>query len=108
MLRSCRASWCSELVNDTYCTSHAAQYDASLGRPGYKVYRSLRWKGLRRQVLGEQRGACAVPGCLMLATDVDHIVAVRDGGELWGRGNLQGLCTKHHSAKTMAEVFGRK
>ncbi|MBE9509154.1 MAG: HNH endonuclease [Chloroflexi bacterium] len=45
---------------------------------------------------------CAELGLVVSATDVDHIVPKRDGGqdEL---ENLQSLCQAHHSAKTAGE-----
>lgn len=52
---------------------------------------------------------CKVPGCANLSTDVDHIKPLTDdGADPYDEGNLQGLCKRHHSAKTAAEVWGRK
>jgi 5-methylcytosine-specific restriction endonuclease McrA len=41
-----------------------------------------------------------------LATEVDHIVALRDDGDPFDLANLQPLCHRHHAAKTAREVFG--
>lgn len=62
---------------------------------------------MRIKVLREQPW-CATPGCSNLALEVDHIVPVELGGAEFDRANLQGLCKKHHSQKTSAEVWGRK
>lgn len=42
-----------------------------------------------------------------IATDVDHIIPLRDGGAPFERSNLQGLCHSHHSSKTAGEVLHR-
>ena len=63
---------------------------------------------LRRQVLADHP-LCMTKGCDGLATDVDHIIAVRDGGHLFDRRNLQALCRSCHSRKTAGEVgLGRR
>jgi 5-methylcytosine-specific restriction endonuclease McrA len=61
---------------------------------------------VRRTVLRAQP-FCAEPGCHEPAAEVDHIVALADGGDPWSTANLQGLCHRHHAAKTGREVFGR-
>lgn len=45
---------------------------------------------------------CAVPGCPQLATELDHVVPVSQGGTD-DRANVQGLCTDHHRDKTQGE-----
>ena len=71
------------------------------------VYADPRWKMLKAQVRREQPW-CAVPGCEQPTRECDHIVPLRDGGELFDRRNVQGLCKKHHSEKTAEETWGRK
>lgn len=64
------------------------------------------WRGLRAAFI-RQHPVCAVIGCGAPATDVDHIVAVRERPDLrltWG--NLRALCHGHHSAKTAREDGG--
>jgi 5-methylcytosine-specific restriction endonuclease McrA len=61
---------------------------------------------LRRRVLFE-RPLCAVDGCDLIATDVDHILAIEDGGEPWTRTNCQPLCRWHHAQKTNRELRAR-
>ena len=52
------------------------------------------WRELRAQVLARDRWACVV--CGAPATEVDHIIAVKDGGsdDPW---NLRSLCAEHHA-----------
>lgn len=47
---------------------------------------------------------CEQPGCRALATEVDHIQGVGDGGERYDWTNLQSLCTPCHERKTLAEA----
>jgi 5-methylcytosine-specific restriction protein A len=67
-----------------------------------KLYHSKRWLVLRRRVLFEQ-SVCAKDGCMRLATDVDHIVPMSQGGAEYERSNLQGLCGHHHALKSARE-----
>jgi 5-methylcytosine-specific restriction endonuclease McrA len=60
------------------------------------------YQRLRLWVFAEQDYLCAWPGCGRLAVELDHIVAVSDGGGDEPE-NLQGLCVEHHRAKTQAE-----
>jgi 5-methylcytosine-specific restriction endonuclease McrA len=43
-----------------------------------------------------------VRGRIQIATEVDHIKALKDGGDNTF-GNLRGLCVDHHLAKTRAD-----
>jgi 5-methylcytosine-specific restriction endonuclease McrA len=66
-------------------------------------YNSGRWKYTRRRVLHDQ----PLCPCGEIATDVDHIQAIEDGGDPWSRNNLQGLCKACHSIKTSRELRAR-
>lgn len=85
-LRHC---WCGELHAGKRHprprpTSHQRGYDAA-------------WRVLRREVLDDEPFCRA---CGSVATDVDHIMPRRRGGSD-DRTNLQSLCHRCHSAKTM-------
>jgi 5-methylcytosine-specific restriction endonuclease McrA len=54
---------------------------------------------LRKRVLFEQR-VCADEDCMRLATEVDHIVPMSQGGPEYERDNCQGLCAHHHALKS--------
>ena len=45
---------------------------------------------------------CKDEGRIQVATEVDHIKALKDGGDN-SFGNLRGLCVDHHLAKTRAD-----
>ena len=92
------------------CSAHQFANDKAIkDSTAYRsVYATKRWRNLRMQVIKEQRGKCATPGCVNLATDVDHVVGMRDGGAAYDRSNLQALCHRHHSMKTISEVIHSK
>jgi 5-methylcytosine-specific restriction protein A len=66
-------------------------------------YNSKRWQITRSRVLFDQ----PLCECGQIATDVDHIKAIEDGGDPWSRNNLQGLCKACHSMKTNRELRAR-
>lgn len=92
------------------CSDHARSARSLVvdrAAKSYAVYRSKRWRKLRRRVLAEEP-YCQHPGCDRPATDVDHQQRIEDGGDPWDRSNLQSLCKSHHSSKTARETgFGR-
>ena len=45
-------------------------------------------------------------GCGAVATEVDHITPLADGGAELDPANLQSLCQSCHAAKTAAEARG--
>jgi len=51
---------------------------------------------------------CAVADCTNLAADVDHIVALRDGGQPFALTNVQPLGRRHHTQNNIREVYRRK
>jgi 5-methylcytosine-specific restriction endonuclease McrA len=70
-----------------------------------RIYESARWRRLRRLKLRKEP-MCALcpPGFKKPATDVDHVLPVRDRPDLaWDWGNLQSLCHECHSVKTGSE-----
>ena len=106
--RVCSAPVCPHLTPTTRCPTHTSEQNKAWKVPErQKLYASKRWRMLRLQVLREQPW-CQTEGCTNLATDVDHIVALRDGGDPYNREGLRALCKKHHSEKTAREVWGRK
>ena len=66
-----------------------------------------RWERVRRRVLdqdGWRCRACGRAGRL----EVDHVVPVADGGEVWNPANLQTLCRQCHIRKTIGENRERR
>ena len=61
-----------------------------------------RWTEASKYVLAEEPLCrhCMEQGRITQATEVDHIVELRDGGAFLDRDNLQPLCSECHDAKT--------
>lgn len=109
-LRPCGWPGCIELIRSgRFCPGHAASsnraYDSQRGSGAARGY-GARWRRLRLLVL-RAHPLCADPygdhdGRAVAATDVDHILARRSGGDD-SLGNLQALCHSCHSKKTAME-----
>lgn len=102
----------------TYLKSGAAQLGAAGGKRArgraYNMarpadvkafYDSRRWRNVRKRVLARDP-VCVTPGCGQIATDVDHIRPIREGGALLDGSNLQALCHGCHTRKTVREGGG--
>ena len=76
------------------------RYDQSRGTTAQRGY-GARWQKLRKWYVA-RHPLCAHPDCGAIATEVDHIIPRAKGG-LDAEDNLQGLCKRHHSAKTSRE-----
>lgn len=71
--------------------------------------RGRAWQELRRAILARDRGlcqACKLAGRVTLASEVDHVQALADGGAD-APENLQSLCPPCHLTKTRAEAARR-
>lgn len=102
-VRLCAEPTCPELaVKKGRCREHLIEQRRTNRPTGYLLYRTKRWAILSRRVKFEQP-ICATEGCDRLTTDVDHIVPLSEGGALWSRSNLQGLCGYCHGIKTAEE-----
>ena len=102
--RPCRVFACGHL---TPCPVHPFQSRQSrwLGR-GHAASRGYgwSWQQQRRRALIRDGYRC---GCGALATQVDHVVAKRDGGTD-ALENLQSLCPDCHGRKTGREGQARR
>jgi 5-methylcytosine-specific restriction endonuclease McrA len=84
------------------CTQHAHTNRQRTHRPeNQRIYNTKRWRVLRRAILFTQP-LCAC-GCGHIATDVDHITPLHQGGAPFDPVNLQPLTQACHSRKTRAE-----
>ncbi len=81
-----------------------ATINTSIAAPPPKTaepfYSSKEWLAMRDRVRREAQGRCQRPGCGARGFIVDHIVEIRDGGAKLDRGNLELLCSSHHTLKT--------
>ena len=72
-------------------------------RTDQALYMSAEWKRARMVILS--RNPVCVACNNAVATDVDHIVPLRDGGARLDGANLQPLCRECHSRKTANEAM---
>lgn len=105
-IRLCSTAGCPEVATYRGRCAGCSRTRERVTHRNRGVYNSKRWKHTRRRVLFEQP-LCQHEGCTAIATDVDHIVAIEDGGDQWSLSNLQGLCASHHSKKTNQELRAR-
>lgn len=96
------------------CKVHARERNAETHRTGRlepgggRIYDQKRWLILRRRILVDNPMCqmCTARGVDELATDVDHITPVEDGGEPWALSNLRPLCRSCHSSRHARERVG--
>lgn len=81
------------------CPTHARSRERTTHKHRH-VYNSKRWANTRKRQLHDHP-LCSV--CGHIATDVDHITPIEQGGDVWSPSNLQSLCHQHHSQKTRRE-----
>lgn len=71
-----------------------------------RIYKRSKWARTREAVFA-QKGrlclTCLANGRNEIATQVDHIVPIEEGGEPWAIANLQPICLTCHSRKTRSE-----
>ena len=68
------------------------------------------WMAIRAKALARDRGlcqVCAASGRLRLASEVDHVIELADGGTD-AMGNLQAICAPCHRAKSDAAQRARR
>jgi 5-methylcytosine-specific restriction enzyme A len=102
-VRLCSTRGCPErAVYRGRCPAHARLNERATHSPEQRrIYNSKRWQILRRWLLFDNP-LCQC-GCGELATDVDHVVPLDQGGDPWDPSNLQCLARNCHSRKTRME-----
>lgn len=108
---TCSRPGCPGIVREGVCSACGprrkqsdAEHDARRGTSAQRGY-GRRWQRLRLMFLRANPLCvmCQEEGRVTAATDVDHILAKRDGGgDDWE--NLQALCHSCHSRKTAREI----
>jgi 5-methylcytosine-specific restriction protein A len=111
VLQPCGEVGCPELVERGRCPAHTKSLAASRGTTKERGYAGT-WKRLRLMVLRRDLHVCQEclrrEGRTERATDVDHIIALTDGGPRLDMENLQSLCSKCHGQKTRKEMLARR
>lgn len=78
------------------CAGHARKRER-ITHPNKHIYNSAKWKRTRRRQLHDHP-LCRE--CGVVATDVDHIQPIEQGGDVWSFTNLRSLCHSCHSRIT--------
>jgi 5-methylcytosine-specific restriction protein A len=73
-------------------------------------YQSKKWRSLRNYKIQMNPlcELCEAKGLTESAKEVDHILAIKDGGEMLSYRNLQSLCRSCHASKSAKEREARK
>lgn len=101
-IRLCLEPRCAE--RQTYrgrCATHSRQRERRT-HPNKSFYNSARWRHTRSKQL-HLHPLCE---CGAIATDVDHVTPIEEGGDRWSFTNLQSLCAPCHGRKTRREQQG--
>lgn len=111
--RVCAEPGCPEYANGSgMCPHHRQKHRREADRRVGRV-RGSKWRSARATVL-RTNPWCACKGCehcgdqprgscLEVATEVDHVIPLNEGGASTELANLQGLCHGCHVAKTREE-----
>ncbi|MBB5227404.1 HNH endonuclease [Treponema ruminis] len=107
LMKLCTYPGCNCLVsNGTRCPKHKAEKKTiftqrTKSREYHNLYQSARWRKTRREFLREN------PFCIKCGQPseiADHIIPHRGNEDLfYDKNNLQPMCWKCHSAKTLQE-----
>lgn len=70
------------------------------------VYNTAAWRKVRRLILERDEYVCAIglPGCRGKATQVDHIVPIRAGGDHFSPANLRASCDYCNTARQITKT----
>lgn len=123
-MKPCTFPGCGVLVPSTQrrCDAHRKQEEnersrhrRASGEFTIVFYNSRAWRSFRDAWLREfplcgdrpagpsaEHSACVEFGRVTPAAQVDHIEAVREGGDHFDRSNIQSLCHSCHSSKSMS------
>lgn len=111
-LRRCKHPGCRMLTSEGYCPAHKPKSDRQESAAWHHLYTDPRygWKERRTDQLIREPWCreCARIGHRVRATDVDHIEPHRGDVRKFMTGELQSLCHRCHSRKTMREMNQRK
>lgn len=105
-LKPCAYPGCKELVVSGRCAEHRVSVDRTWKRdPDRQALYGRRWRRIRAAHLAENPWCvvCMAAGVYTPATEVDHVVDHKGNVESFYQGELQSLCKKHHSEKTVRE-----
>ncbi len=116
-LKPCSYPGCPELVENQYCDVHMKKRNNEYNRYARdefskNFYNTPAWRLARKKQLDSNPFCfeCLKKGKRSKATIVDHVVAIKQGGDRFNPINLQSLCWSCHSRKSIKEGsrYGKK
>ena len=106
-LRMCKAPGCMRLTSTGWCQEHQPKYERGSSSAWHHLYTNPRygWRHRRAAQLTLEPFCreCAKHGRRVKATEADHVTPHRGNVELFCKGELQSLCHRCHSRKTVQE-----
>jgi len=100
--RPCSVPGCPNLVAKGRCEKHRASDTGGRGTRKARGY-GEDWLRFRKRYLTAHPLCedCEKTGRVVPATDLHHVVALRNGGERLSESNVMGLCASCHSKRTV-------
>jgi len=111
-LRPCKRTGCLALTRTGYCDKHMPDWrdkERTTSQAWHWLYNTKAWRNLREPQLLQEPFCreCARHGIRVRAEDVDHITPHKGSKVVFlDKSNLQSLCHRCHSRKTMRERMG--
>lgn len=121
MKKLCTAAGCNAIVDHNgdgsspRCTKHPSnfaprkKYEHHYDDRGRNIYDTPLWKKYRKAqlLLKPLCEDCLMFGISTPAKIVDHVIEIKDGGEIYDFDNFRSLCPMHHNKKTGQEKSKR-
>ena len=99
--------WCGKEKKDF--DKYQRKYCSSKHSAWYYYHMTPNWNHTSYQVLERDRHTCVLCGFSKRGKmEVDHIVALCNGGDMWNKDNLRTLCHECHRDKTREERHEQK
>ena len=106
-MRMCKHPGCMKLTAEGWCPVHKPKHERKQSASWHHLYTNPRfgWQHRRSAQLAREPFCreCSKRGLRVRATEVDHVIPHRGNVELFCKGELQSLCHRCHSSKTMRE-----
>jgi len=112
--KNCARGGCYKvsIYGKSYCVDHMRQKYRT-DQQIYKttesnaIYKTSAWRNTRKDILHHEPYCreCAKHDRQTIATEIDHIKAIAEGGDKWDRDNLQPLCSDCHKRKSVRETI---
>lgn len=112
--KPCKRTGCTALTRSGWCDKHKPDWRTKERKESnnwHWLYRTKWWKSTREKMLliNPWCVECAKHELRVRATDVDHVVPHRGNrGRFFDENNLETLCHRCHSRKTMREQNERR